>query len=319
MVHARDVCLMPSPSAAPVYAELAACSNFSFLRGASHPEELVVTAKRLGLRGLGLADRNTVSGTVRAHMAAKEAGLSYHPGARLVFADGTPDVLAYPVDRRGWGHLCRLLTAANMRGEKGDPAIVESDLMDWGDDLALAVLPKPAAFDETCLVFLRRLKARFGPAVRLALTPAYDGGDRATLEAGRALANAAGVRLMAVGNVHYHDTSRRPLADTLAAIREHAPLSQAGYLLSPNAERYPRTGADRRARLRALFPHRHDIVRFSPARRTSSARGAARRPIPRSASASASPRSTRQGRPPVRALHLAGAQRAARHRRRFRA
>jgi DNA-directed DNA polymerase III PolC len=222
----------------PAYAELGACSNFSFLAGASHPEELVVTARRLGLSGLGLADRNTVAGTVRAHMAAKEAGLAYSPGARLVFADGTPDVLAYPVDRRGWGHLCRLLTAGNMRGEKGAPVLLREDLLQWGGQLALAVLPQPDRLDDACLSLLKDLRQAFGRNVRLALAPAYDGNDRRTLEASRAIASAAGVKLMAVGNILYHDPSRRPLGDVLTAIREHVPLDRAGYLLTPNAERH---------------------------------------------------------------------------------
>ena len=211
------------------YAELAAASNFSFLRGASHPEELAVMAKRLGLSGLGLADRNTVAGTVRAHMAAKEAGLAYRPGARLVFSDGTPDVLAYPKHRVGWGHLCRLLTAGNLRGEKGAPLLQRGDLLEWGEGLALAVLPRPEALDEACLSFLGELRSAFGRSVRLALTPGYDGRDRVTLEASRALAGAARVRLMAVGDVLWHDPR------TCAAFRGRLPpvgtcraLSEAG-------------------------------------------------------------------------------------------
>ena len=102
-------------SAAPAYAELAVTSNFSFLTGASHPEELVAQALRLGLAGLGIADRNTLAGVVRAHVAwtetgARAAGLRLAVGARLVFADGTPDLLAYPADRAGWGLLSRLIT-----------------------------------------------------------------------------------------------------------------------------------------------------------------------------------------------------------------
>ena len=93
------------------YAELAVTTNFSFLPGASHPEELVAEAARLGLTGIGMADRNTVAGVVRAHVAmreteaAAEAGLRLVVGARLVFADGTPDIVAYPEDRAAWGRL----------------------------------------------------------------------------------------------------------------------------------------------------------------------------------------------------------------------
>src|SRR5437868_11441424 len=100
-------------SLAPRFAEIGIRSNFSFLEGASHPEELAVAAKRLKLLGIGVADRNTVAGTVRMHLAAKEARLDYHPGARLDFSDDTPDILAYPIVRPAWGRLCRLLSHGN--------------------------------------------------------------------------------------------------------------------------------------------------------------------------------------------------------------
>src|ERR1700674_5835077 len=93
----------PMSSSMSAYAEFAVVTNFSFLRGASHAEELVSRAKELGLAGIGIADRNSVAGVVRAHEAAKEAGLKFAPGARLVFADGTPDILAFPRDRPAWG------------------------------------------------------------------------------------------------------------------------------------------------------------------------------------------------------------------------
>jgi DNA polymerase III alpha subunit len=132
MVSARH--LGVSKPAAPAYVEFGVQSNFSFLRGASKPEELVVAAALLGHAGMGLADRNTVAGVVRAWSQSKYIELEdnaspiklpYHPGARLVFCDGTPDILAYPRDRKGWGNLCRLLTQANLRDEspKGDPLV----------------------------------------------------------------------------------------------------------------------------------------------------------------------------------------------------
>jgi error-prone DNA polymerase len=124
----------------PFYAEFSTRSNFSFLEGASHPEELAVTAMRLGHGALGLADRNTVAGVVRAHMAAKEARLAYHPGSRLEFSDGTPDVTAYPRDRAAWGRLCRLLTTGNLRGEKGAADLRLEDLLEWGEGLNLIVM-----------------------------------------------------------------------------------------------------------------------------------------------------------------------------------
>jgi error-prone DNA polymerase len=126
------------------YLEFAITSNFSFLRGASHPEEMIVQATSLGLRGLGLADRNSVAGVVRAHVARREheLNLAYHPGARLVFADGTPDILAYPRDRAGWGRLCRLLTLGNGRAEKGECILHLNDLLAHADGLELIVMER---------------------------------------------------------------------------------------------------------------------------------------------------------------------------------
>ncbi len=114
----------------PAYAEFAVQSNFSFLHGASRPEELVVAGEKLGFTALGLADRNTVAGVVRAWQQSKVGKIAFHPGCRLVFADGTPDMLAYPQNRKGWGHLCRMLTQANFRGEKGAPHLLQGDLLE---------------------------------------------------------------------------------------------------------------------------------------------------------------------------------------------
>src|ERR1700737_5189675 len=127
---------------APSYLEFAVASNFSFLRGASHPEELMLQATHVGLDGLGLCDRNSVAGVVRPHLIKreKELALAYHPGARLVFADGTPDILAYPRDRPAWGRLCRLLTRGNLRAKKGDCILGLDDLLEHIEGLELVVM-----------------------------------------------------------------------------------------------------------------------------------------------------------------------------------
>ena len=131
----------------PAYAELAVTSNFSFLRGASDPEELVAQARQLGLAGLGIADRNSVAGVVRAHTAVRELGAGDHGpfklavGARLVFADGTPDILAYPRDRAAWGRLTRLLSLGKRRAKKGCCILGLPDLLDFIEGLNLIVMP----------------------------------------------------------------------------------------------------------------------------------------------------------------------------------
>ena len=234
---------------APAYIEFAVQSNFSFLRGASKPEELVVAAALLGHAGMGLADRNTVAGVVRAWSQSKHIELEdnaspiklpYHPGARLVFCDGTPDILAYPRDRKGWGNLCRLLTQANLRDEspKGAPLLYRSDLLEWGDCMSLAVLPDLEADTDETLVLLQDLVARFGKDIRLAVAPAYAGNDRFRLEQAALLAAVAAMKLMAVNDVFYHSPERRPLQDVLTAIRLNLPVAEAGFELRANAERH---------------------------------------------------------------------------------
>ncbi len=128
------------------FVELAVTTNFSFLRGASHPEELVAQAITLGLEAIGVADRNSLAGVVRAHLFLrhnKDAanGLRVLPGTRLVFCDGTPDILVFPRDRAAWGRLCRLLTVGNIRAEKGTCRLTLEDLLAWQEGLQLVALP----------------------------------------------------------------------------------------------------------------------------------------------------------------------------------
>ncbi len=123
------------------YAEIGVTTNFSFLRGAAHPSEYADHATKLGLAAVGIADRNTLAGVVRAHVAAKEYGVRLAVGARLVFADGTPDLLAYPEDRAAYGRLCRLLTTGNRRAEKGDCILTSADLKEFSEGLRLIAVP----------------------------------------------------------------------------------------------------------------------------------------------------------------------------------
>ncbi len=231
--------MTPSTSS-PAYAEFAVQSNFSFLHGASKPEELVVTAQMLGLKAIGVADRNTLAGVVRAWQQAQVGEIGYHPGCRLVFADATPDILAYPRDRKGWGHLCRMLTQANLReeSEKGAPQLYRHDLLEWGDRLSLAVMPDLISADGQTLALLRGFKHRFGAAVWIAAAPAYDGNDVFAMEQAAALSATAGLPMMAINNVFYHMPERRPLQDILTAIRLKTPVAQAGFSLAANAERH---------------------------------------------------------------------------------
>ncbi|MEO1702886.1 MAG: error-prone DNA polymerase [Pseudomonadota bacterium] len=245
----------------PTYFELDIRSNFSFLTGASHPEELVVSAKRLGMSGIGLADTNNVAGVVRAHMAAKQAELAYQPGARLVFLDETPDMLAYPKNRMGWGHLCRLLTKANLRGEKGAPMVLRDDVIAWGADIAFCVLPDYAQVmdGDRIATWLDKLRENFADNIFMGITPNYDGLEARAFDAAVILSRQINVPLMAAGGVLYHEPDRHMLADVLTAVRNHEPLTRAGYTLRANGERFMRDGTEM-ARLFARAPDVLDVT-----------------------------------------------------------
>ncbi|MEX2742647.1 error-prone DNA polymerase [Rhizobium mongolense] len=255
-------------STTPPFFEIGARTNFSFLEGASSPEEMVVQAACLKLGGLGIADKNSVAGVVRAHAQAeeirkkferKEAGLleedekrqiipdpiRIQPGARLVFSDGTPDVLAYPRNRRGWAHLCRLLSAGNLKpeAEKGSCILTEAEIMEWGDEMMLALVPDRLIVNdavgqqafENCL---QRFRKRFRKTFHMALAPAYDGRDKQVFAILSMLAARNRIPLIVTNQPLYHHPDRRPLSDIVIAIRKHVAIAEAGFLLAPNAERY---------------------------------------------------------------------------------
>src|SRR6476659_6944440 len=213
--------------------EFAVASNFSFLRGASHPEELMVQAAHLGIAGLILCDRDSVVGVVRAHLAKREQNLSlrYHPGARLVFSDNTPDILVYPRNRAGWGRLTRLLTLGNLRAEKGKCTLHLDDLLSHAFGLELIAMGGHARF-------LARLREAAPHRVRLAASMPYRGRDRARLARTRKIARDAQVPLIAANDVLYHHPDRRPLADVITCIREKTTIDRIGRKLAVNAERY---------------------------------------------------------------------------------
>jgi len=252
----------------PAFFEIGARTNFSFLEGASRPEEIVTQAAILGLSGIGIADRNSVAGVVRAYAQTKVfrgkyerklAGklekdekaedilepVPFQPGARLVFCDQTPEILAYPKNRQGWAHLCRLLSAGNLKegAVKGTCLLEEADLMEWGDCMMLAAVPSSAILNASARRgqfsdCLGRLKDRFGTNLFLALTPAYNGHDALTFATFANVAAENRVPLIATNQALYHDRTRRPLSDVVTAIREHVAIPKAGFLLAPNAERY---------------------------------------------------------------------------------
>lgn len=228
--------------APPPFAELVAATNYSFLRGASHPAQMVARAHALGMAGLGVADRNTVAGVVRAHVAWRDVGgpaggFRLAVGARLVFTDGTPDVVAYPATRHGWGRLTRLLTLGNRRSEKGDCTLYLPDLLDHADDLLLI------ATGQDGTVLERLAEARPG-AVWLAATMQRNGADTRRLVQAQALSAASGVPLLATNDVLYDHPDARALHDVLTCIREGVTIPSAGRRLLANAERHLKPPAE---------------------------------------------------------------------------
>jgi error-prone DNA polymerase len=236
------------------YAELAAMSNFSFLEGGSHAAELIIQAHALGLKGLGIADRNTFAGIVRAHDAwgsedygnARAAGFRLVVGVRLVFRDRTPDILAYPRDLAAYGRLCQLLSLGKRRAPKGECHIDFSDLAAHAEG-SLFILMPPArlASDQGELAAaLGRLAALAPGRSWLAAVLYRRGDDRRRLASLAALAWDHRVRMLAVNDVLYHAPERRPLQDVLACIRAKTTIEQAGRLLAMNAERHLKPGVE---------------------------------------------------------------------------
>ncbi len=263
----------------PAFFDIGAKTNFSFLEGAARPEEMIVTASVLGLSGLGIADRNSVAGVVRAHNQVcqmqeafqrhQETGKDkseeeaiapcrFQPGARLVFSDATPDVLAYPRNRKGWANLCRLLSRGNLRTEKGSCILEKWDFLEWCDEMMLAVVPDfTRAEDEVYLAFLEaelvEYRKRFRKDIYLALAPTYDGRDAFVLASFAQLAGRSRLPLIATNLPSFSLPDRRSLSDVVCAIREHVTVQEAGFRLAPNGERFIKPASEI-ARLFHAYP-----------------------------------------------------------------
>jgi len=244
------------PEDAGDYAELDVTTNFSFLRGASHPEELVCRAAALGYRALAITDVNSVAGVVRAHVAARELAKQTGRapkliiGARLVFVDA-PDVVVWATDRTAYGRLCRLLTLGRGRAKKGECLLRLQDLLEHNEGLLAGVADHSSDEHVAPIRGGRGKSARIGAAetagklreamgdrVSLLAGCVYGPDDRRRLEDLAALSQRTGVPLLAVNNVHYHDPARRMLQDVLVCIRHGCTIHEAGFRLFPNGERY---------------------------------------------------------------------------------
>ena len=234
------------------YAELQVTSNYSFLRGASHPEELLVQAKALGIEAIAITDRNTLAGVLRAHGRAKDPRLDMHLviGCRLDLQDGT-SLLAYPTDRPAYAQLCQMLSAGKTRAGKGACWLTWDDVVARGEGLLAILLPD--APDAATEANLRRLHCAFGDRAFLALTLRRRPGDAVRLRMLSDLAQAAGVATVVTGDVLYHEPGRRVLQDVMTCIREGCTIDAAGHRLERFADRHLRS-PDEVARLFADYP-----------------------------------------------------------------
>jgi len=233
-----------------MYAELQVTTHFSFLRGASGADELFAAAALLGLPALGICDRSSVAGVVRACEASKATGVRLLIGCRLDLADAPP-MLVYPSDRAAYGRLCRLLTIGKARAGKGACHLGWQDLADWSEGLIGILLP--GAPNDALAEQLTRFRRLFGDRAYLALTFRRRPNDAVRLEQLAAMASAAGIPTVATGDVLYHAPERRMLQQVMTCIREGCTIDQAGYRLERTADRHLK-GPDEIAHLFRRYP-----------------------------------------------------------------
>jgi error-prone DNA polymerase len=251
------------------FAELDVRTNFSFLEGASHPGEMVLQARVLGLSAIGVADRNTLAGVVRAHAEARKQKMRLLIGCRLQFTDGH-ELIVYPRDRAAYGRLCRLLSIGKAGkelddgGPAVDPDIVAhndnptpgKDRIDKGDcrltfeqaatlgEGLVALVPAPVLIDDAFEARLTAWRKTWPDRVYLAASPLHRGDDRARINRLATVAQKAGAQMIAVNAALYHDPSRRTLQDVLTCIREGCTIDAAGVRLQANAERFLKPAAE---------------------------------------------------------------------------
>jgi len=239
------------------YAELHCRTNFSFLQGASHPDELVNRAAELGLAALAITDQNSVAGVVRAHVAAKQAGLKLLIGAEITLTDAPPVVLL-ATNRAAYAQLSMLITHGRRKAPKGECVLSFDDLSRYTSGL-LACVPlkwltvqeraggtRPHAAEiqsDVCVesfgdFWLRRYRECFGHDC-YGLAELHQGSsDALLLDRMRRLADAAGIPVAAANDVYYHSPRRQPLQDVLSAIRHGCTVAELGPRRFSNAERH---------------------------------------------------------------------------------
>ncbi len=237
------------------YVELQAATHFSFLRAVSSAEELFSAAALLGYQALGIADRNSVGGLVKALRAADSTGVRLVAGCRLDLMDGA-SFLVWPKDRLAWSRLTRLLTIGKSRvdrrkGEKGQCFLHWEDVAAWSEGLVAAFIPDEA--DQVAKTALAQMREIFGDRSHLALTHRRRPGELRRLQALDSLARRFQMRSLATGDVLYDSPDKRMLHDVVTAIREHVTIDELGFRRERFADRYLKCPLEMERRFRA-FP-----------------------------------------------------------------
>lgn len=217
------------------YAELQVTSHFSFLRGASSCDELFAQAAVMGISALGIVDRNSIAGIVRAYEAARTTGIRLVVGCRLDLNDGV-SVLVYPTDRPAYARLCRLLSLGKKRAGKGKCHLEWPDLVAYGEGLIAILVPDAA--DETCALHLRRLREAFGDRAYMAFTLCQRPNDQLRLWELSNLAVAARVPTVVTNDVLFHEPGRQVMQDVVTAIRHNVTIDELGHRRERFADRY---------------------------------------------------------------------------------
>ncbi|MBT2560904.1 error-prone DNA polymerase [Pedobacter sp. ISL-68] len=224
------------------YTELQVTSNFSFLRGASHPEEIVEEAAKMGYKKIAITDHNTLAGIVRAHAAARKPGIKLIPACRLNLMDGA-SLLAYPTDTESYGRLSALLSLGNLRTEKGSCELYKKDIFEYSKGIIfIAIAPDSLSenfdFQVDFYEDLQRYKEALGENLYLGINRSYQGGDQKRMFRLSETSKKNDIPLVATNDVYYHNPKRRELQDVLTCVREKCTVHNAGYLLFQNAERH---------------------------------------------------------------------------------
>jgi error-prone DNA polymerase len=243
------------------YTELQVTTNFSFLRGGSHPEEMVKQAHALGYSKIAITDHNTLAGIVRAHVAAKAAGIQIIPACRLNLIDG-PSLLAYPTCRKAYAQLSTLLTLGNRRAEKGQCHLYKSDVYQHAGGIKFIIVPPDSLnanfnFEYSFWQAIREYRKALGKDLYLGAIRSYQGDDAKRLHRLAQLAEQFRIPLVATNDVHYHHPERRELQDILTCIREKCSIQTAGFRLCQNAERHLKTTKE----MKRIFNHYPDAIR----------------------------------------------------------